>query len=236
MPTVPGLVSEIVVPSKSWTVSLLPRARATISSNASTYCAKSSAPAFLMLGTLSERAPSLPATSTAMPMLIWLCTTRNGSPLILRVGMIERRIGWNGFDDGPADDVRVGDFALADQRAMLVHDAPVLVDHFHRNDALRSSQRNAQAGIHVLGDARGCAAEGNQLLVRAGGAASGNGGRGAPFGIGGCVGVPLPLQRSGPAIRFKNFRPAIVYRFAIVQILLIQLVFEPTVDTKLGRA
>ena len=32
VPTVPGLVSEIVTPSKSATVSLLPRARATRSS------------------------------------------------------------------------------------------------------------------------------------------------------------------------------------------------------------
>ena len=37
VPTVPGFVSEIVVPSKSWTVSLLARARATMSSKASTY-------------------------------------------------------------------------------------------------------------------------------------------------------------------------------------------------------
>ena len=39
-------------------------------------------PASLMLGTFSDRAPSLPATSTAMPMLTWSRTTRNGWPLV----------------------------------------------------------------------------------------------------------------------------------------------------------
>ena len=94
VPTVPGLVSEIVVPSKSCTVSLLLRARDTMSSNAFHDTARSSAtPASLMFGTLSERAPSLPATSTAMPMLTWSRTARNGWPLVLGVGVIQAGIG-----------------------------------------------------------------------------------------------------------------------------------------------
>ena len=122
-----------------------------------------SAPAFLMFGTLSERVPSLPATSTAMPILIWLCTDAKRFAVRLRVGMIERRIGSNRFDDGPADDVRVGNFALARQRAMLIDHTPVLVDYLDRNDALRCCQRDAKAGIHVLGDARGGAAQRNRV-------------------------------------------------------------------------
>ncbi len=77
----------------------------------------------------------------------------------LRIGVIESRIGSRGFDDGPADDVRVGNFALAGERPMLIYNAPVFVDHFDRNDALRGSQRDAEAGIHVLGDARSGATE-----------------------------------------------------------------------------
>ena len=82
VPTVPGLVSEMVVPSKSSSVSLLLRARATMSSNASMYCAKLSESAFLTLGTLSERVPSLPATSTAMPILTCSRTARKGWPWV----------------------------------------------------------------------------------------------------------------------------------------------------------
>ena len=44
------------------------------------FARKSSAPAFLMLGTIRLRAPSLPATSTAMPRLICWRTTRKGWP------------------------------------------------------------------------------------------------------------------------------------------------------------
>ena len=80
VPTVPGLVSEMVVPWKSAGVSLPLRARATRSSNAVDVLRKFSAPAFLMLGTIRLRAPSLPATSTAMPRLICGCSTRNGWP------------------------------------------------------------------------------------------------------------------------------------------------------------
>ena len=55
VPTVPGLVREMVVPWKSAGVSLALRARATRSSKAVTYSWKLSAPAFLMLGTIRLR-------------------------------------------------------------------------------------------------------------------------------------------------------------------------------------
>jgi hypothetical protein len=69
VPMVPGLVSEIVVPAKSSTPSLPPRARRTTSSYAFQNCAKSSVSACLMLGTRSWRVPSGFARSIARPRL-----------------------------------------------------------------------------------------------------------------------------------------------------------------------
>ena len=69
VPMVPGLVSEIVVPAKSSTVSLLPRARRTTSSYADQKPAKSSVSHFLIDGTSSWRVPSGLARSIAMPTL-----------------------------------------------------------------------------------------------------------------------------------------------------------------------
>ncbi len=58
VPIVPGLVSVIVVPAKSSTVSLLLRARRTMSSYADQNAAKSLVSAALMDGTRSWRVPS----------------------------------------------------------------------------------------------------------------------------------------------------------------------------------
>ncbi len=80
VPSVPGLVSEIVVPSKSETWSLPARARATTSSAAARNCAKFSFSAPFTLGTRSERAPSDLTTSTARPKRISPRRTRTGSP------------------------------------------------------------------------------------------------------------------------------------------------------------
>ncbi len=80
MPSVPGLVSEIVVPSKSEICSLPARARVTMSSEAARNCAKLSACAFFTLGTRREREPSDFVTSTARPKRISPRRTRTGSP------------------------------------------------------------------------------------------------------------------------------------------------------------
>ena len=79
VPRVPGLVSEIVVPSKSETSSFPARARATTSSEAARNCEKLIAPAPLTLGTTRERVPSFFSTSTAMPKLILSRRTRTGA-------------------------------------------------------------------------------------------------------------------------------------------------------------
>ncbi len=69
VPMVPGLVSEIVVPAKSSTPSLFPRARRTTSSYADQKPAKSRVSHFLIDGTSSCRVPSGLARSIAMPTL-----------------------------------------------------------------------------------------------------------------------------------------------------------------------
>ena len=82
--------------------------------------------------------------------------------------MVQRREFAERLHDGPADDVRVGNLALAEQRAVLIDDAAVLVHHLDRDDALRSGQRNGDAGGHVLGDGAGGAAQRLQFFAAAG--------------------------------------------------------------------
>ena len=67
VPTVPGLVREIVVPRKSSGEIVPLRALPTSSSNARTKAPKSSRFASLMLGTSRVRLPSFFCTSTATP-------------------------------------------------------------------------------------------------------------------------------------------------------------------------
>ena len=67
VPTVPGLVSETVVPMKSSGEMAPLRERATSSSKATRKSAKPSFCAPLMFGTSSVREPSFFCTSTAIP-------------------------------------------------------------------------------------------------------------------------------------------------------------------------
>ena len=76
----PGLVSEIVVPWKSSTVSLLSRALRTMSSYAVQNAAKSIVSAALIDGTSSWRVPSGFCMSMARPRLMWAGVTRLGLP------------------------------------------------------------------------------------------------------------------------------------------------------------
>ena len=174
VPTVPGLVSEMVVPWKSAGVSLARRARATRSSKAVTYSWKLSAPAFLMLGTMRLRAPSLPGDVDGDAEVDLGAHHAEGLAVAFGVGVVEAGDFFEGFDDGPADEVGVGDFAAADEGAVLIDDAAVFVHHLDGDGALRGGERNGDAGRHVFGDASGGAAQGQQLLA----------GRG--FGCGDC--------------------------------------------------
>src|SRR5262249_44715751 len=65
-----------------------------------------------------------------------------GLALALHISIVQPGIGPDGLDDGPADQMRVGDFALADQSPMLVDDAAVFVDDLDGDGALRGSERH----------------------------------------------------------------------------------------------
>ncbi len=81
VPRVPGFVSEIVVPSKSDSLSLPVRARVTTSSAAATSSAKVIIPAPRTFGTRRVREPSAFETSTARPKRTSSRRTRAASPL-----------------------------------------------------------------------------------------------------------------------------------------------------------
>ena len=88
----------------------------TRSSKAAMYWAKSSAPAFLMLGTIRLRRAVFARDVDGDAEVDFLCwTTRQGSPLFSVKAWLRAGIGLDGFHDRPADDVRVGDLALAEQ-------------------------------------------------------------------------------------------------------------------------
>src|ERR1035438_4113033 len=98
VPTVPGLVSEMVVPSKSWTVNLLLRARADL-------VERFHIPREIQLsGCFNVR--HLERTGTVFARHVHRDTdvdlvVRHPEPLAvdLRLGMIESWIALNGFDE-----------------------------------------------------------------------------------------------------------------------------------------
>ena len=100
-----------------------------------------------------------------------------------------------------------------EQAAVQVDDAPVLVDHLDRDDALRGGDRDRQAGGHVLDDAGGGAAERDDLVV------------------GGCFRRRGDGESGGQG--FEEFLPLLVYFLAVVAKLLAQLVFEPAIDPRI---
>ena len=114
---------------------------------------------------------------------------------------------------------------------MLVDDAAILVDHLDRDDALGGGLRDAQAGVHVLGDAGGGATQGDQRFT-------GDRtmfGRLNSQGFGG-MRARLRSVAGRSAVGLEYLFPAIVDRPAVTQVLLVQLVFEPAVDSKFGWA
>ncbi len=82
-----------------------------------------------------------------------------------RVSVIQPRKIFERAHDRPADDVGVGNFGLAQQRAVVIDDAPVFVDHFYRDRPLRSRERDGQTHVHVVGDAGRSAAHGHPLFA-----------------------------------------------------------------------
>ena len=140
--------------------------------------------------------------------------------------MVEPGDLFQGLDHCPANEVSVGHFAAAHQRAVLIDNAPVFVHHFDGDGALRRGERNCHTGRHIFGDAPGGAAQGQQLLggpcfqrgdCRRQGGGSDSCGRGRSA-VGGWAGL------------FEYVLPAFIDSGTVVQVLLIQLVFEPAID------
>ena len=168
VPTVPGLVSEMVVPWKSAGVSLPERARATRSSNAATYSWKGQRAGVLDVGHHQAARAVLAGDVHGDAEVHLRAHDAVRLAVALGVGVVERGQFAESLHHGPADDVRVGDLALAGDGAVLIDDAAVLVHHLDGDGALRSGQRNGDAGRHVLGNAAGGAAQGLKLLAGAG--------------------------------------------------------------------
>jgi hypothetical protein len=82
----------------------------------------------------------------------------------LGVGVVDARQSFQGAHDGPGREMRVADLRFAVQLAHLVQQTAILVDHFHRDGALRSGRRHSQAEGHVLGDAQRRAFQRHKLI------------------------------------------------------------------------
>ena len=74
----------------------------------------------------------------------------------------------DGLHDRPADDVRVGNLALAQQTAMVIDQLAILFDDLDRNDALGSRERDRDARVHVPGNGGGSPAQRLQFFARRG--------------------------------------------------------------------
>ena len=182
-----------------------------------------------MLGTSRLRAPSLPATSTAMPRLICLPDHAEGFAIPLGVGVVQVRELLQRLNDAPADQVRVGHLALADQGPVLVDDAAVFVHHLDGDGALRRGERNRACWRPCSRAIRAAAPlQGHEL-------ARGRRGRrsGRRRSAGRHRGGRSRGRRTFGLAVLENLFPAFVHRTSIVQVLLIQLFFEPAIDAGL---
>ncbi len=129
--------------------------------------------------------------------------------VLVRESVVQARKIFQCPHDRPADDVRIRNLAPAQQRAVMIDDAPVLVDHFDRNGALRSRDRNGQARVHVFGDPRRRPPQRRHFFPG--------------------LGRQRRWMPISPRV-FKHVFPAVVHRPVVVQILLVKLVFEPAID------
>jgi hypothetical protein len=155
--------------------------------------------------------------------------------VLLGVGVVDLRELTESADNGPADDVGVGDFALADDGALLIYELAVFVEHTDLDYALGGRRGNGEAGHHVFGDLGRDASEWGQFLVRGYGY-----GRERKLGCGrGYVRGVAVLRRcavargcrgGGVAIGVEDLFPALVDVLLVVEVGLVQLFFEPAID------
>ena len=121
-----------------------------------------------MLGTFSVREPSLRGDVDRKTDVDLAAHDAKDLAAVFGVGVIQARIGFDGLDNGPGDEVREAELAFALQRALLVDEVAVFFNNANRNLALRGGDRNRQTGSHVLGNAGGGAANRNELIAGAG--------------------------------------------------------------------
>ena len=88
-----------------------------------------------------------------------------GFTAVFGEGVVEGGVGFDRLDDGPGDQVREAEFAAALGGATLIDDVAIFFDDTDGELALRGGNRDGEAGGHVLGDAGGDTAQGNELLV-----------------------------------------------------------------------
>ncbi len=162
-----------------------------------------------------------------------------------RKRIVQRRNFFDGAHDGPGDEMRVGKFALTVGGAVRVDGAAVLVEHFDGQYAQAGGGGNGEARRHVLGDFQRGATQRQRLIVLAQrhcGTAGGGSGQRSHLGSS----IEFGLDGSGGAVRrqavgiealavgVEHLLPAGVHSLAVVEVLMIQLVFEPTVYTWSG--
>jgi len=140
-----------------------------------------------------------------------------------RIRRIQRGHFLDRFDDRPGHQVGIRNLALSRNLSPLINQAPVLVDHLHWHRPLAGRDRHGQARRHVLGDAQGRSAQFDQLIAR------GCHRRDGCFSDG-CDGHGS-IGRSRIAVRFKYLLPIGIDGLPVVEVLVIQLVFEPAINT-----
>ncbi len=166
VPSVPGFVREIVVPSKSETCSLPVRARVMTSSEAATNSRKRHL--FRALDVRDEEGARTVRLGDVhgQTEADLLAPDARGLPSHRLEGVVHRGECLHALDHGPRDEVREGDLGLLRLRPRLVDEPAVFIEQLDRDLALRGRRRNGQARLHVLGDSRGGAAQRDPLAER----------------------------------------------------------------------
>ena len=115
VPTVPGLVSEMVVPWKSGVRELAGTRAADEVVEGGGVAGEVERAGVLDVGDHEAASAALGRNVDGDAEVDLLAEDAARLAVVLGEGVVERRVGLHGFDDGPADDVGVGDLALAER-------------------------------------------------------------------------------------------------------------------------
>ena len=153
MPSVPGLVSEIVVPAKSSAVSA---AAAGLAHDL--LVGRPELGEVHRLAALDRHhdqrcaAPPLPGRSIARPRLTWSGVTTVGLAVDLGEVPVHRRELGQRPHDGVPDEVGEGDLPAAGPPQLVVDHHPVVGQQLRRHGAHGRGGRHLERGLHVLDD------------------------------------------------------------------------------------